>query len=343
MRFKNSENPGELHRLSLESVVLAGNALGDPVRRTVAVYTPPGYDSSRRYPLIMDLVGYTGCGLSHANWKPFGMNLPQRLDCLITTGKMGPVVAVLPDCFTAYGGNQYINSAATGRYMDYLIDEVLGFVEANFSVYRSRENRAVLGKSSGGYGALVHGLRRPDVWGAIACHSGDAYFEYAYLADLPDLLTELTKHGGSVERFLEAIWAKEKLTNKEGMALMLIGMAAHYDPDPETSLGFHLPFDVHTGELDKERWARWLEHDPVRMVEAYADNLRQLKAIFIDCGTEDQYKLLWGARILHSRLRELGIEHEYQEFDDNHSDIDYRMNESLPILFRAIAGSDDDG
>ena len=338
MRFTDCENPGKMHRLRLDSVVLQGNAPGDPVHRTVAVYTPPDYDSSRSYPLVMDLVGYTGCGLSHTNWKPFGMNLPQRLDHLITSGRMGPVIAVLPDCFTAYGGNQYINSSATGRYMDYLIDEVLPFVEANFSVYRTREHRAVLGKSSGGYGALVHGLRRPDVWGAIACHSGDAYFEYAYLVDLPELLTEIDKHG-SVEHLLEALWAKEKLTTNEGMALMIIGMAAHYDPDPATPLGFHLPFDPHTGELKAERWARWLAHDPVRMVGECADNLRRLNAIFIDCGTKDQFRLLWGARMLHQRLDALGIRHEYQEFDDNHSDIDYRMNESLPFLYQAIAAN----
>jgi S-formylglutathione hydrolase FrmB len=284
----------------------------------------------------MDLVGYTGSGLSHANWKPFGMNLPQRLDYLIGEQRMGPVVAVMPDCFTAYGGNQYINSSATGRYMDYLVDEVIPYVENRFSIQPGREHRAVFGKSSGGYGAMMHGLLRPDVWGAIACHSGDAYFEYSYLADMPDTLTELAKHGGSVERFLEAAWAKEKLNQEESMALMMIGMAAHYDPDPEAPLGFQLPVDPHTGEIRQDRWQHWLAHDPVRLVERYADNLRRLKGIYIDCGTKDQFKLLWGARIIHKKLEALGISHEYQEFDDNHSDIDYRMNESLPFLYRTV-------
>jgi S-formylglutathione hydrolase FrmB len=341
MRIQPIANPGQIHRLRIESSALQGNAPGDPATRFVRVYTPPDYDEAEQYPLFMDLVGYTGSGLSPLNWKPFGMNLPQRLDHLIAGGKMGPVVVALPDCFTAYGGNQYINSSATGRYMDHLIDEVIPVVEHQFSVHSGQDSRAVFGKSSGGYGALMHGLLRPDVWGAIACHSGDAYFEFAYLTDLPDLLTELAKHGESLERFLEAIWAKEKLERSEGMALMMIGMAAHYDPDPQAPLGFRLPVDPHTGQILAERWERWLAHDPVRLVDGHADDLRKLKGIYIDCGTKDQFRLLWGARIIHQKLDDLGIAHEYQEFNDNHSDIDYRMNESLPFLYRALTSPDD--
>jgi enterochelin esterase-like enzyme len=338
MRVIPVEKPGKVHRIELDSTHLRGNAPGDPTPRTLGVYTPPGYDGSQRYPLFMDLVGYTGSGLAHANWKPFGMNLPQRLDHLIAGGEMGPVVAALPDCFTAYGGNQYINSTATGRYMDYLVEEVIPAVEDRFSVHTGREHRAVFGKSSGGYGALLHGLLRANVWGAIACHSGDAYFEYSYLADMPDLLAELGKHHESIEQFLQAVWGKEKLKHEESMALMMIGMAAHYDPDPEAALGFQLPVDLHTGEIRRDRWERWLAHDPVRLVETHADSLRQLKGIYIDCGTKDQFKLLWGARILHRKLETLGLTHEYQEFDDDHSDIDYRMNVSLPFLYHALMG-----
>lgn len=338
MRKTVIENAGSVHRLILDSRLLAGNRPGDPASRELIVYTPPDYDSARTYPLFMDLVGYTGSGASHANWKPFGLNLPQRLDRLIGSGRMGPVVAVLPDCFTAYGGNQYINSTATGPYMDYLIDEVIPFVEERFSVGQGREQRAVFGKSSGGYGALVHGLTRADAWGAIACHSGDAYFEYAYLADLPGTLAELQKHDQSVEKFLQAVWAREKLSKDEGMALMLIGMAAHYDPEPGSPLGFELPVHLHTGEIRWDRWERWLAHDPVRMVDAHVEDLKRLRGLYIDCGTRDQFNLLWGARMLHEKFEQLGVAHAYHEFDDNHSDVDYRMDESLPFLYRALRG-----
>src|SRR4051812_25979187 len=125
---------GAVHRIELDSRLLVGNRPGDPTRRPVLVYTPPGYDPSQRYPLLVDLIGYTGSGASHTNWRPFGLNLPERLDKLIAAGAMGPCIVALPDCFTAYGGNQYIDSPGTGPYMSYLIEEVVPFVEANFPI-----------------------------------------------------------------------------------------------------------------------------------------------------------------------------------------------------------------
>lgn len=336
MRKTTPTKTGTVHTLHHDSRLLVGNRPHDPTARSVLVYTPPGYDPAQRYPLFMDLVGYTGSGASHTNWRPFNYNLPERLDQLINEGAMGPVVVVLPDCFTVYGGNQYINSAGTGPYMDYLIDEVIPLVEASFSCGGSAEQRAVFGKSSGGYGAIVHAMLRPDVWGAAACHSGDMYFEYCYLPDFSLLLTQLNRYGGSVERFLDALHSKPKLKGDEVHALMAVGMAAHYDGDPEAPLGFHLPVDVRTGRIDPARWARWLQWDPVRMVEQYSDNLHKIKGLFIDCGLRDQYRLLWGARMLHERLLALHVAHEYQEFDDDHSDVDYRMDVSLPFLHRSL-------
>jgi enterochelin esterase-like enzyme len=329
---------GAVHRLVLDSALLKGNRAGDPSERPLLVYTPPGFDPAKRYPLFVDIVGYCGSGASHANWRPFGLSLPERLDRLIADRKMGPVVAALPDCFTCYGGNQYIDSHATGPYMRYLVEEVVPFVEKRFPILPGRDHRALFGKSSGGYGAFVHGMTRADAWGAVAAHSGDAYFEYAYMSEFPKVVRELGKHGGSLDRFLEAIWAKEKLSNDETMALMAVGMAAHYDADPEAPRGFHLPFDPETGAILPERWARWLPHDPVRLVDApgSAAALKSLRGIWIDCGTKDQFHLLWGNRMVHRRLEALGVPHEYREFDDDHSDVDYRMDESLPFLYGRV-------
>lgn len=327
---------GTVHRVPLESSVLQGNRPGDPTRRDVLVYTPPGYDAARRYPLFVDLVGYTGSGASHTNWKPFGLSLPERLDRLLARGTMGPVIVAMPDCFTSFGGNQYIDSSATGAYMTYLCEEVVPLVESSFAVAPGRRHRAVFGKSSGGYGALVHAMLRPTVWGAAASHSGDAYWEYLFIVEFPRLLRELSRHGGSVQRFLTAVHAKEKLEATETHTLMTIGMAAHYDPDPEAPLGFRLPLDLATGRIDPIAWERWLRWDPVRMIDSHAEALKSLRGFYIDCGRKDQYHLLWGARMLHERCDALGIPHRYEEFDDDHSDVDYRMDVSLPFLYAAV-------
>jgi len=143
------------------------------------------------------------------------------------------------------------------------------------------------------------------------------------------------KYAG-VKRFLDSVWKKEKLSPAEMHAIMNVCMAATYDPDPKAPLGFRLPFHLETGEKLEARWKKWLQHDPVRLVAKHAANLKTLKGLYVDCGWRDQYHIHYGARQLSLRLSEAGIRHRYEEFDDNHSDVDYRMDISLPFLYRAL-------
>jgi S-formylglutathione hydrolase FrmB len=273
---------------------------------------------------------------------------------------MGPAVIVLPDCFTALGGNQYVNSSAIGDYADYITQEIVPFVDKEFRTLASRDHRGCFGKSSGGYGAIIHGMKYPRTWGAIADHSGDAYFEFVYGHDWPNTLNEIARYrappakqgrrdvralekgveagrdDGRVRRFLETVWAKPKLSMAEGHAIMNLCMAATYDPDPRAPNGFRLPFNLETGELLPERWKNWRANDPVNLVAKYRANLKSLRGIYVDCGWRDQYHIQYGARILSKRLAQARIAHTYEEFDDNHSDIDYRMDVSLPFLYRAL-------
>jgi len=120
--------------------------------------------------------------------------------------------------------------------------------------------------------------------------------------------------------------------------LNTIGMAAHYSPNPKSrELGADFPFDLDTGEWRPEVWARWRRWDPVTMVDRYASRLRRMRLVYIDCGTKDQYNLIWGARVLHKKLRDRGIKHVYEEFDDTHSNISYRYDVSLPLLCKALS------
>lgn len=333
---------GRIERFVLDSKILKGNPLGDPHRREVAVYLPPEYgrEPGRRFPLFVDIVGFLGSGQAHLNWKSFDENLPQRLERLVRGRKMGPVIAAFPDCWTRLGGNQYVNAPALGRYADYLIREVVPAVERRYRTYGDPARRALFGKSSGGYGAIVHGMRHAAHWGAVACHSGDMYFEFCYATDIPKTLDVIARHGGTVESFLKAFYRQKKMGNDEAHALMFLAMAATYDPDPKAPLGFRVPMDLRTGEVAAARWKRWLRHDPIRIVETAAArrNLKSLRGIYIDCGFRDQYFLHYGARIFHDKLRKHGIAHHYEEFDDNHSSVDYRMDVSLPWLYRKLMG-----
>jgi S-formylglutathione hydrolase FrmB len=357
---------GTLVVLEFESKVLADNPLGDPHIRKLPVWLPPGYEDGaargrgRRFPVLYDLVGFTGSGLAHLNWRPFDENVPERIARLIHERKMGPTIVVFPDCFTCLGGNQYVNSTAIGRYADYLVREIVPFVDREFRTLASREHRGCFGKSSGGYGAIIHGMRYAQHWGAIADHSGDAYFDFCYLSDWPRTLNELDRYrrrprasgridvtrdqkgadrgidDGRVKRFLESVWGKEKLNHGETHALMMIAMAASYDADPKAPLGFRLPVNLETGELLPKRWHAWLAHDPIHLVARHKANLRSLAGLWIDCGWRDQYHLHYGARILSKQLAKHGIDHVYEEFDDNHSSIDYRLDASLPYLYKAL-------
>lgn len=337
MRRDRKAARGQVHRLTLDSRILAGNLLGDPTMREIHVYTPAGYESGRHLPLLVDLVGFTGSGLSHTNWRAFTENVPERLDRLIDEGAMGPVVVAFPDCYSRLGGNQYVNSAAIGRYEDYLVGDVLPFVEGHFACGGAGK-RAVFGKSSGGYGAIMHGLRRADTWAAFACHSGDMAFELCYLGDIPKVLNELAKHERSIEKFMRHFEASTKPTEAEMEVINLLAMAATYDPDPSAYLGIRLPVDLHTGELIAERWRNWLAADPALLIERHADSLRRLKGIYIDCGDHDQFALHFGSRRVHRDLDRLGIAHVYEEFPDDHTAVDYRMDRSLPFLEKALRG-----
>src|SRR5258705_5325249 len=353
--------------LEHDSKILRDNPLGDAHVRKLAVWLPPQYNEGatrgkgRRFPVFYDMVGFTGSGLSHVGWKNFSENVPERAARLVHEKKMGPAIIVFPDCFTALGGNQYVNSSAIGDYADYLTKEIVPFVDREFRTLASRDHRGCFGKSSGGYGAIIHGMRYPSTWGAIADHSGDAYFDFVYWHDWPNTLNELAKYrpkalklpgkydvrrmekgvergadDGRVRAFLDAVWSKPKISMAEGHCIMNLCMAATYDPDPRAPNGFRIPFNMETGEVIPERWKNWRANDPVNLVTKYRDNLKSLRGIYIDCGARDQYHIQFGSRILSKRLARARIPPTYEEFDDNHSDVAYRMDRSLPFLYRAV-------
>ncbi len=333
--------PTQLVIEQFTSRVLADNPLGDPATRSLPIILPPDYETSgKRYPVIYGLTGFTGSGLSLLNFAAWQPNLQQRIDRLMAEGKLSPAIYVLPDCFTRYGGSQYRNSTAIGRYEDYVIDEIVPHIDRMYRTSAGPEGRGVFGKSSGGYGAIMLGLQHPDVFGAVACHSGDMAFDLAYRLDFPKFLNAIWQAGG-----LEKWWIEfERKAKKEGRdfdAINILAMAAVYSPNPTAQpLPIDFPFDLETCELKPEVWARWLECDPVQLVDRYADNLKQLRLLFIDCGTRDEFNLHFGARLFVKKLKALGVPHEYEEFDDGHMNVSYRYEVSLPKIVGALQAAE---
>jgi S-formylglutathione hydrolase FrmB len=326
-----------------QSEVLRDNRPGDPAARLVPVYLPPGYDDpparGRRYPVVYCLTGFTGRGLMLLNDQPWQPNLARRMDRLIASGEAPPAILVMPDCFTRYGGSQYLNSTATGRYEDHVTGEIVPWIDRSYRTLPGAAHRGLMGKSSGGYGSMVLGMKHPDLFGAIACHSGDLYFEYCYLPDFPRTASAIFDKGG-LAGFLASFDAAPKKKHELVLALNMVAMASVYSPDPLAEpFGFQLPFDEKTGEIRQDVFDRWLAFDPVRMLPERAAALRGMRLLYIDCGTKDEWNLHLGGRIFTARLREMGIAHRYDEFDDGHMDITYRYDVSLPLLARALSDS----
>lgn len=325
---------GSLRHLTLDSALLKGNPLGDPHVRTFPAYLPPGYDDSgQRYPVIYALAGFTGTGLNMTGFSVWEESLPEQMDDLIVSAGCPPVIVAMPDCFTRLGGSQYVNSTATGPYEDYLTSEVIPFVDGELRTIPERDRRGVLGKSSGGYGALTLAMKHPDLFAAAACHSGDLYFEYSYLRDFSKAVDALNQYGG-VEGFLKEFTGAVK-KGPLIPTLNIIAMAAAYSPEGSELC---LPFTLPDGELIPEVWERWLTCDPVRMVEQepFAEALRGLKLLYIDAGERDEYALHLGARIFIERLKTLNIPYHYEEFSDGHFGINYRYKVSLELMAKEL-------
>jgi S-formylglutathione hydrolase FrmB len=332
---------GRVEMPYIESRVLQGNLPGDPTERMLPVYLPPGYDDNptRRYPVIYWLAGHGGSGPWTLNAVPWGESYSERIDRLIRTGAMEPVILVLPDCFTIFGGAQYVNTSALGNYEDYLNEELIPYVDSHYRTLPTREHRAITGKSSGGYGAVVQSMRHPELWGAVANHSGDIYFEFGYMPEMAKLHANLMRFGG-LEEFIKLIPDIKARKREEFGVIGMLCYGAAFAPNPAAPRGFDMPVDLETGALREDVWARWLEWDPVRMIDRpeYIDAWRQMNYIYMDCGLWDEFNFQIGTRILSKKLTALNIAHDCELFDDGHPNVQYRLDISFPRLEKVIRG-----
>jgi hypothetical protein len=334
------EPAGRFDELTFASEVLEGNPLGDPSQRPLWVYLPPGYDEDpeRRFPSIYVIQGLTGQLDMWRNRAAFRPNFPELADELFAAGEAPPCVLVWVDCWTSLGGSQFLDSAATGRYHTYLCDELVPFVDQRYRTLDAPEHRGIMGKSSGGYGAMVTPMLRPDLFAGLATHAGDALFEACYAPDFRDGARALRDHyDGSFERFWDDFRARPAFTQQSDAVLLnLWCMAACYSADEDGTV--RLPFDPHTSRLDEEVWARWLRWDPVRMVPDHAQALRAMRAIYIDAGTRDEYFLDLGAEAFRRALEAIGVtDVGFELFDAGHGGIDYRYPISLKYLAERLS------
>jgi len=323
--------------VSFTSEALRGNPLGDPHERPLWVWVPD--DESRRYPTVYVIQGMTGKANAWFNVEPFTSNYPERIDALAPEA-----VVVLVDAFTALGGSQFLDSPGIGRYHTYLCDEIVPYVDAHFPTLSDGAHRGIQGKSSGGYGAMITPLLRPDLFGALATHAGDALFEVAYGRDFAPAARALRDYGRSFERFWEDFRSGRPVFQTPGDEVLVntYAMCAAYSANEDGSID--IPFDLETGELVPEVWQRWLRWDPVLLARepGHRETLRNLRGVWIDSGRNDQYHLELGAIAFHREVQAAGLPDErvhFELFSGTHSGLTWRYPLSLSFLVEALSST----
>jgi len=334
---------GSVRHITIDSGLLRGNPLGDPHVRDLPIYVPPGYDAdqARHYPVVFFLAGYTSSGPSLLSWKGqgWGENTQSRMDRMINAGEMPPMIGVFPDCWTRWGGSQYLDSTATGPYMRHIVEELVPAVDDGFRTLRQSGSRAVAGTSSGGYGALMLAMERPGVFGIVAATAADTSFDLCYRPDLPKFVGAIEQAGG-VEPFIERFFSTPKLSGDQITAMMIIANSACYSPNlSKPPIHADLPVDLYTAELIPEVWDRWLAKDPVRRIKDpdRAGALAELTLLSLDAGRRDEYHLQFGHRALGRALSRADVPFVSEEFDDGHRGISYRQEHALRRIGAAIA------
>lgn len=329
---------GSIDRVRFRGAALEGNALGDPVERELLVYLPPSYaTSAARFPVVFVLTGYASTNASLLNFKPWEPNFFERYERLLAEG-CPEAIFVLPDCFTRWGGSQFIDSSAVGQYQRYLADDIVPFVDERYRTLKSRETRAIVGKSSGGFGALRMLLDRPEVFSVVGSHAGDCAFELSIRPRFVEVAPVYEKHQGVAGFVAKMAEQGAPRSQAEFHAMEIVALAAAYAPLESGPLPRGaLPFDPYTAEILPDVWARWLAHDPLELVEKRQNAVRSARFVFLDAGKYDEYGLQFGARMLAQRLSSVGASVHHEEFEGGHMGTGHRYDVSLPRILAVLA------
>lgn len=304
----NTYPSGKIVSDKIVSEALKDNKLGDPNIRNLLIYLPPAYETGAgEFPTVYLLHGFGG------NERSFVSEVGENfviflLDNMIESGMLKQMIIVMPDARTKYGGSFYLNSVLSGNYEDYIVNEIVNYVDNKYRTIRSRLFRAIAGASMGGYGAVTLSMKHPDKFSIVAAMSPPLSFDVISEKMIPQVIKE-NPNGMSGPN------SKKQYTD------YLYALSAALSPNLDNPPFFvDIPFTYPEGNIIEAIREKWSKGDPLSMLSKYSDSLRSMKGIYIDIGTRDLLGFKESADIFHNQLLSLGIKHEYYVFDGGHSD-----------------------
>jgi pimeloyl-ACP methyl ester carboxylesterase len=337
----SARNSGTLLQLKVHTPALTGNKLGDPSDQDVAVYLPPSYSHSpaRRYPALYVLHGYDGNPEEWTIDGYQGMHLREVMDELINERGLREMIVVVPNGRNAYLGSFYTNSTVTGNWEDYIVRDLISYVDGKFRTIPHAESRGVTGHSMGGYGAITLGMKHPDVFAAVYAMSP------CCLAMVGDLTSEnKTAWNKALRLKKQSEIVADPPTIEEFYVDAYLALAAAFSPDPNSGPLFAgFPYEDRGGDLlpREPAWSKWRAKMPVYVASEYKTSLLRLHGLAIDYGYEEEFSHIpIAVQLFSTQLDKMAVPHTVSGYTGTHSDhIRERFeNFVLPYFSRLLKG-----
>lgn len=347
----------ELFNFSVNSEVLKGNPLGDPSLRNNPLLVPKspitkslvsqsleikdssadsvsfsaarspshrGSDStaeraSKKWGLIFVLSGFAGNGTKALGDRGFEETLIQQINHCRQKNNAPEALYCFVDAWTFWGGSQFLNSKGMGRYEDYIVQELYPLLLQNWPIDPKRV--AIVGHSSGGYGALHLASKYPQLFSYCGSLSPDCFFEGSLLPDFYKSAPYLLENS-DLKTLSQAHHQRKLFKLKQGFQILnCIAMTLCYSPESPSKKGskkLSWPLDLATGLLQPAVWKTWKEKDPLVFLKKRQSQLKKLKGFYIEVGRSDEFHLQFGVRQIHQWLQSRKVRHHFVEFDGGH-------------------------
>ena len=281
---------GKIITDQITSSALKDNKLGDPNTRNMVIYLPPSYDSSdKHYPVVYLLHGFGDNERSYVDAVTEQL-MVFLLDGFIQSKTFKEMILVMPDAKNKYGGSYYLNSELIGNYEDYIVNEVVNYVDTKYRTIRDRDGCVIIGASMGGYGSIALAMKHPDVFSSVAAMSPPLSFEMMIDFIIPEVLKE-NPNGMS-----------GPMANKQ-YSDYIYALSAALSPNLNNPPFFvDLPFEYPTGKMIEPIKQKWMKEDPATMLSINSSSLKAMKGIYIDVGNKDLLGFKAAADEFHNKL-----------------------------------------